>query len=443
MVNSVKNVFSKYAFCAAAGVYAALFCCGVITVSVPRTLRSLIPREAVTELRARIASDPVKTADGRSYRCIVDVSETGGAVKGCRNAVFSSANGRALVYIPTAVIEAQYPGKLYSQLHALRGTDSLPNRTMGLAESGAEFLFSVTPANGRRSDGLPAYTVHQARYIGFETSLRGKIRKLRAVLRLSLKRLLYGWGDAGGLLLALLTGSAEYTGEGVRASFQKAGAAHILALSGMHLSLFSGMADTVIRLIGGKKAASYGAYAAAVLFVWFAGSSPSLLRALISATLCAVCRSCGLKPRLPDVLAASFFIQLCAAPESIYNVSFALSYAALAGMATIGRLVQPLVCRCPFIPKKTAVNLSTSFGAQLGAAPVTVVVFKCFAPGGGVASMLVTPLVSVFLTVGLAAAAVSFVCPQLRAPLGGIINLLYTCIIRAVCLCAKIPPLEF
>ena len=49
---------------------------------------------------------------------------------------------------------------------------------------------------------------------------------------------MYMWGSAGGLLLALLSASKEYTSSAFSDAFRLAGLSHILALSGMHVSIF-------------------------------------------------------------------------------------------------------------------------------------------------------------------------------------------------------------
>ena len=66
--------------------------------------------------------------------------------------------------------------------------------------------------------------------------------RFRALCRLYFKRMMFAWGSAGGLLLALLCGARDFTESETADAFRMAGLSHILALSGMHLSLFYGLA---------------------------------------------------------------------------------------------------------------------------------------------------------------------------------------------------------
>ena len=85
----------------------------------------------------------------------------------------------------------------------------------------------------------------------------GKIQKSRAFCRLEFKRMMFSWGKAGGFLLALLSGSKEYLDIDLVENFKKSGLSHILALSGMHLSLLSGIAAFIGKKIGIKKISAF------------------------------------------------------------------------------------------------------------------------------------------------------------------------------------------
>ena len=83
------------------------------------------------------------------------------------------------------------------------------------------------------------------------------------------------WGRAGGFLLALLSGSKEYLDSKISNTFRHSGLSHILALSGMHLSLISSIAGIVENKSALKKLGLLLKVGTIILFVWFAGISPS------------------------------------------------------------------------------------------------------------------------------------------------------------------------
>ena len=134
---------------------------------------------------------------------------------------------------------------------------------------------------------------------------------------------MYSWGAAGGLLLALLCGAKEYTSTDISLAFRNAGLSHILALSGMHLSMFSGIALFFGKKIGRKKLSFIIRIIALILFVWFAGLSPSLLRAFICSLLMIIAALANVKkPDMLMILAFSFLCQTIIAPEHLFNTGF-------------------------------------------------------------------------------------------------------------------------
>jgi len=83
-------------------------------------------------------------------------------------------------------------------------------------------------------------------------------------------------------------------GRAVSDAFRNAGLSHILALSGMHLSLVSGIAFFAGMRLFGKTKSYIFQFCAVSLFVWFAGFSPSLLRAFLCSVLLLLCSVCGI-----------------------------------------------------------------------------------------------------------------------------------------------------
>ena len=110
---------------------------------------------------------------------------------------------------------------------------------------------------------------------------------------------MYMWGNAGGLLLALLSSSKEYTSFEFSNAFRLAGLSHILALSGMHVSIFSTLTEKSFFKIFGKNKTNFLSLIIVLLFVWFAGIAPSLTRAMISTIIIFIAAKLNLKLKTP------------------------------------------------------------------------------------------------------------------------------------------------
>lgn len=383
-------------------VCAVLVYSGVVRVRSRAPFVSLFAHKNIVRLDGMIASNPVKTADG-TYRADFAVRrayEKSGAS--------ADAHGTVSVRFPAEIVEALYPGKIYTAASAAV-----------LCETGAYLSLSVTP-RFRAGD----FSVTHATADGWGSGPAGKIRHFRAQCRLHCRRLLYAWEHAGGLLLALVSGSREYTDSAVADAFRTAGLSHILALSGMHLSLVGGLAFAVGRRVAGRRVAETLQLAAIVLFVWFAGLSPSLFRALVCALIPFVCAKLSL--RRPDavlVLCASFLLHLMVFPGHLQSAAFMLSYGALAGILLLGDLIRRLLC-ARIVPA-IADALSASAAAQFFTAPITLRLFGCLMPVGMVASVAVAPLVTCFLYAGLCGMVVCLAIPCLAPAVGFLLEVLY------------------
>jgi competence protein ComEC len=265
---------------------------------------------------------------------------------------------------------------------------------------------------------------------------RGTIAHFRALCRLEFRRVLYAWGPAGGLFLALVSGAAEYTEPEVSLLFKLAGLAHVLALSGMHLSIFSGMSRRVSQGAG-KRYAERFSLVTVILFVWFAGFSPSLRRALIFFLIIILSKRSGKAAGMLEALAATFIIHTLMAPAEALTISFLLSYAGLLGITLLAPLVNRALVRIPYF--FCSESFAASIGAFMSTSPISALFFGYLTPGSIIASTVVSPLITLFVVSGIVCVIASFVAPPLLFPLGKGMNLLYRLIVTLVRGFAEIP----
>ena len=375
-------------------------------------------------VECRLLSAPVKVGTKKkSYMAKASVLSASG-----KRGFASSASGEAVFFLPLELCEIYQPGKLYS---AWRG-----QKVDFLLDKGGRVVFEVEEG----SSGV-FFNVRSIVSCGYESSFWGSVQKFRALCRLHFTRLMYAWGGAGGLLLALLTGSRAYLEEESAAAFRLAGLSHILALSGMHLSLFGSLAFAIGKKSFGKKTAPFFELFAALAFVWFAGRSPSLFRALLCS---AAAISFGLL-RIPiksalNLLALAFIVHVSIFPEEMLELSFMLSYGALAGILAFNEFVsKPLLAA---LPSGAGKPLGQSIGAQAMTFPICARFFGSVAPGAIVSSAIVAPLVLLFVYAGLAAIILSLLFPSFAPFCGGLLKAFYAAIKGAVLFFARIPCLK-
>jgi len=228
----------------------------------------------------------------------------------------------------------------------------------------------------------------------------------------------------GALASALLLGMRDDLDVELSAAFRNSGCTHILALSGMHLAILSGILAFLIRKPLGIRWAALAGAVFVLLYVFVAGSQPSLVRAAIMYFIGTFAIWGLLKPRPLPLLCLAFIIQLLFQGETGVSLSFMLSYLALLGILTLGEAARDLLKGR--LPEFLGSGLSASIGAFVFTAPVVALYFASVRPIGILAGLIAAPVASVFMILSLAALAVSF----LPFPLWNIFDFILTWIYR-------------
>jgi len=210
----------------------------------------------------------------------------------------------------------------------------------------------------------------------------------------------------GALASALLLGMRDDLDVELSDGFRNSGCTHILALSGMHLAILSGILAFLIRKPLGIRWASLAGAVFVLLYVFVAGSQPSLVRAAIMYIIGTLAIWGLLKTRPLSLLCMAFIIQLLFQSETGVSLSFILSYLALLGILTLGEAVRDLFRGR--LPELVGAGLSASIGAFVFTAPVVAFYFASVRPIGILAGLVAAPVASVFMVLSLAALAASF-----------------------------------
>jgi len=282
------------------------------------------------------------------------------------------------------------------------------------------------------------FSVQRSYPLGFGSSISGRAACLRAFCRLRFRCLMYAWGAAGGLFLALFSGVREYVDPGTAEAFKKAGLAYILALSGMHISICSGAAAAAGSFLCGKRTVPLFRILAVLLFVWFAGFSPSLLRAVLCCVIMTAASLCGvMNLNMLLVLSAAFLCHVCIAPQDCRSAAFLLSYSALGGILLLSESIHRRLSR--IFPRPLSLEIAVSTAAQTVTAPVTLRLFGAFMPGGIPASAAASPLIAVFMYAGMFLTVLSLLLPGFAVPAGTAMNALYTVIKAVVTAFSNVP----
>ena len=134
------------------------------------------------------------------------------------------------------------------------------------------------------------------------------------------------------LVKALVLGDRRDMNEDLRSDFADAGVAHLLAISGLHITLIALAVSGLLKRLVGAVASSVVTLACVVGYGLLIGFSPSVARAAI---MFAVLQGAPVAGRFSDGstrLAAAFLVILLINPLNIGDAGFVLSFCASAGL---------------------------------------------------------------------------------------------------------------
>ena len=324
-----------------------------------------------------------------------------------RNALLSSAYGTrdTLPASATAVMRARYDQPVGTILVYLDAEDSLRSRRPLPGEQ-IEVYGKISPADAARNEGqfdfrlyYRTISVHGSMYgtsfrvIGGDPKpfARG-LQALRLRMGDILDQLLPPQ-DAG-IYRALLTGDKSAMDEDIRSLYQENGIAHILAVSGLHLSILGLGVYELLRRFGRSKAAS--GLVAALLIVSYGiltGCSGSALRAVLMLLLRFLGAAVGRSYDMLTAMAAAALFLLWKEPFMLFSAGFQLSFLAVLAIG-LGHVL-------PAPKHPLLAGLWISFYLQLLTLPVILFHYFRFPLYGIFLNLIVLPLMGCVIYSGV------------------------------------------
>lgn len=142
--------------------------------------------------------------------------------------------------------------------------------------------------------------------------------------------------NVAGLLIAMLTGNKDYCTDEVYDSFKLSGAAHLMAVSGLHLSIWISIFGFFLNRFRNIRKLTHIAVMIMVIFITFlADFSPSVCRA---ALMIFMLLSAGFLSEKADPLNSMGFAMMCILSFNVYainSISFQLSFASAFSIITV------------------------------------------------------------------------------------------------------------
>lgn len=216
-------------------------------------------------------------------------------------------------------------------------------------------------------------------------------------------------------------------------AFRRSGAAHLLAISGLHVGILltTGLSASA-ALLGRKRYLHLIAPLALIwLYALLSGMSPSAARACIMGSVYLAALAAGRQRGVIAALGCAAAVMVAITPNIIFSISFQLSFAALAGIAALGDgfggLLRGLAAhrlgrRSPLRPVLTAAAdmIGVTLAATAATLPLIAYHFEQVSTLGIPATLLTLPAVPPFIIGSGAAGLLGSVSETLALPFGWI-----------------------
>ena len=217
-----------------------------------------------------------------------------------------------------------------------------------------------------------------------------------------------------GVIRALTLGDRSALSEELRVDYASAGVSHVLALSGLHVSIVYLLLSFCFRPLFARRNRRWIGELLALLALWvfalLTGASSSIVRAVLMCTIYGVASLAGGDRSPFSALSLAAGVMLCCDPFTLFDVGFELSFASLCAILCLANNKDEDVLQHVPLHKKVLNYVIgivwVSLVAQAGTLPLTLHYFGRFPTYFLLTNIVVIPLV----TVTMLAAVVWWVC---------------------------------
>lgn len=228
------------------------------------------------------------------------------------------------------------------------------------------------------------------------------------------------------LLSAFLIGNRKHLPDELYRKFSLSSVAHLLALSGFHISIISLIVYFVFMPLKNQWL-KFVLVALSLLFYLFAvGSPPSATRATIMVLAFFLVSQFERRPEIVNILAFILIIVLIFSPKMIFSPGFQMSYLSVLSIflfyKRFNNLFQKVIPRNSIVLKYFLSILSVTISVQILLAPLFAYYFGFFSLASFLMNILVIPLFSLGIIYGFLSLVLSLLAPTFAIPYSALAN---------------------
>jgi ComEC/Rec2-related protein len=213
---------------------------------------------------------------------------------------------------------------------------------------------------------------------------------------------------AAALLRGIVLGDGHALGDAEAADFRATGTYHVVAASGLNVSILAGLSERLseaTRLPGTAGCAL--TLVIVCLYTVVAGGAPSLVRAAIMGGLSQLAFVLGRRTAVESSLGVAILAMVAVSPSIAEDLGFELSVASVLGIRVLTPRLESLMRR---LPRPLASALAVTLAAQLATLPLMTTSFGQLSLIAPLANLVIVPPTELALVTGLVWWATLAVC---------------------------------
>lgn len=211
--------------------------------------------------------------------------------------------------------------------------------------------------------------------------------------------------EENSLLEALMIGYTEDLDRELVQSYSNTGVVHIIAISGLHLTLIYQILQLLLQKINVQKSGKWAKLIILLGSLWtfsfLSGASPSVIRSAVMFSILLVARTLSRESIVYNTLASSAFILLCFDPYWLWDTGFQLSYTAVLSLVIFMKPVRGMLILQNKWLSVLWNSASLSLAAQILTTPISIYYFHRFPNYFLFCNLLAVPLSSIILVGGI------------------------------------------
>jgi len=249
--------------------------------------------------------------------------------------------------------------------------------------------------------------VHKASLFKLDSNTKtvfGLAENLRKSINLNLKKYDFN-GNELAIINALLLGQRQDINKEIYDDYTKAGAIHILAVSGLHVGIILLFLSFIFKPIEQLKHGKVVKTILIIMMLWcfsiIAGLSASVTRAVTMFSIIAIGLQFKRATNIFNTVAISMFILLLVKPMFLFDVGFQLSYAAVFAIVSFYPIFYKLLKPKYYILNKFWQVFVVTLSAQFGVVPLSLFYFHQFPGLFFLSNLVIVPLLGFILGLGI------------------------------------------